>query len=587
MEDDRLQFLVDHIKHVSELKTERDLNPALNVPEPEILPRGENGSDTGLRPTLIPPSSVITDFTSLFGAPTVSPLFVNPAELFATPTNNPPHPVRSLTQPINSIPMSPPTSSFASSTSGTLGVQSTLPPTRLPPPGQTLPPPDQTVHPQSFFSLPTFSLSGGRAQAQPVQLPTHLAPLVVQVAIESPASSPSPNLIQNLASSNSKMTFVKLPGNPNGSPTMINMISLPQFSLPSQTRAPVSTQTPAKTQTLAPDPYAKVPADNFESSVSGIFDSENEHGSGTMIIPPLQPQPRNVKAPTVVKSAHPFLYVSHESPNGGKLVTGIEQLKPNIMVYTPSNAFSNTLNGIVDQSWKIADIARHLSLDGWRPMLNKCTNDKVFPAIDSYLEKQESEYGPYCPLKKDIFKAFELCPLSQVEVVIVGQDPYYTLDNDGLPTAQGFSFSARRHSKIPKSLVNIFKEIKRSLPNEITSLANADLSGWAAQGVLMLNTCLTVRTGGPSASHKSIWISFINEVISAISAVNESCIYVLWGRKAEQSVGKMLSSKNIILTSSHPSPLSARYGFDGCGHFAEINEILREQGKPGIDWNVH
>jgi uracil-DNA glycosylase len=318
-----------------------------------------------------------------------------------------------------------------------------------------------------------------------------------------------------------------------------------------------------------------------ETNVAG----NNNESPDDVYIPPLKPQPRNVELPPIVKSAHPFIFCSPQPPNQGQWITDISQLVPPTFVYNHDNAYGNILSEEIDQTWKVKDIARHHSLNAWRPMFNSCINIDVFKTPDEKLAEEEKIYGTYYPLKKNLFRAFELCPLSQVEVVIIGQDPYHSTDNDGEPTAQGMSFSARRYSTIPPSLNNIFKEIKRSLPDEIHSLNHADLTSWALQGVLLLNTCLTVRPGVAN-QHKGWWVSFINEVIRAITAVNPTCIYVLWGNEAQTSVGAMLGSKNEILSTSHPSPRSAYHGFNGCGHFATINEILRSRGKPGIDWNI-
>lgn len=555
--------MFNHVKHVSELKTERDLVPK-TFHEVKRSPISKQET--------VQPRDVITDYSSLFGASSTA---VNPMELLSLSTKTPEQ-LSSLSQ----SPQKPTISQLAviqESSESTAKTISTFISTSTPIPQNQLPTFSLDLFPLlPAPSQPTLVQTSSPSQTIPPQ-PSHFHRSLVQ---------PSPPLPKQISPSslNQRPLLspqpIQLPTfSLSGSTSPINFVSLSQFDLPMFSSSTSSNRLSHLNPSPA-NPSFNTPQTDPNQSGDSSTSLPND------FVPELKPQPRNVEVPIFVKSAHPFLYVSPNPPNDGNPVDHIEQLKPSIVVYTPANAYSNTIDGIVDQTWKIQDIVRHRSLDGWRPMFNKCINNEVFPDIDTFLEKQEKEYGPYCPLKRDIFKAFELCPLSQVEVVIVGQDPYYTLDNDGLPTAQGFSFSARRHSQIPRSLRNIFKEIRRSLPDEITSLEHADLSSWASQGVLLLNTCLTVRTGGPSASHKSIWISFINEVITAISAVNEKCIYVLWGRKAEQSVGKMLSTKNIILTSSHPSPHSARHGFDGCGHFSEINEILREQGKPGIDWNI-
>lgn len=210
--------------------------------------------------------------------------------------------------------------------------------------------------------------------------------------------------------------------------------------------------------------------------------------------------------------------------------------------------------------------------------------------IRTTLKDQKEKFGEFFPLVNDIFNAFWLTKLETVKVVIIGQDPYYQLVNlnienevKQIPRAVGLSFSVRPEDTIPDSLVNIFKEIKRSC-SDFRDPEHGDLSSWARQGVLLLNSCLTVRPGNPG-SHKKIWFSFVKRVIDEIEKVNPNCIFVMWGEKA-QSIGKFLNNKFEKLLSSHPSPLSVYRGFDGCNHFFQINEILQRQGKQPINWNL-
>jgi uracil-DNA glycosylase len=194
--------------------------------------------------------------------------------------------------------------------------------------------------------------------------------------------------------------------------------------------------------------------------------------------------------------------------------------------------------------------------------------------VESMLTYHTTTYGytEIYPAKDNIFNAFHLTPLQNVRVVIIGQDPYPQLCDCGEhPRAQGFSFSVAKCDQIPSSLGNIFKEIKTEYPDFVKP-SNGDLSEWAKQGVLLLNTSLTVQPGVAN-SHGIIWHGFIQRVIKAIDAVNPKCIYVMWGREA-QGIEKYLSGSSIKLKAFHPSGLSASRGFFGCGHFKEINRLL-------------
>jgi uracil-DNA glycosylase len=235
----------------------------------------------------------------------------------------------------------------------------------------------------------------------------------------------------------------------------------------------------------------------------------------------------------------------------------------------------------IDQSWTILDIAKKATPPGWVDLFRSA--EPELADIQAILADQENIYGIYFPLKQHIFRAFDMCPLNHVEVVIIGQDPYHSTDYNGFPTAQGMSFSVSKNSPIPSSLGNIFKELARSVPGWKVP-TNGDLSNWAKQGVLLLNTCLTVRQGKPKA-HGDIWMGFISKVIQAISEVNPKCIYVLWGRPAER-IERHLTGKNIVLKAPHPSGYSAHKGFIGCNHFMEVNKVLAEHGKSQIDWQT-
>lgn len=191
----------------------------------------------------------------------------------------------------------------------------------------------------------------------------------------------------------------------------------------------------------------------------------------------------------------------------------------------------------------------------------------------------------YYPNKEDLFNAFHATKLQNVKVVILGQDPYHgasVINGKTMPQAMGMSFSVRKGDAIPSSLRNIMKE----LTTDITfyeSPDHGDLTFWAEQGVLLLNTCLTVSPGKPD-SHRKIWLDFIKKVFKGIADVNPSCIYLLWGAKA-QSMISLIGGSGVFLEAAHPSGMSASRGFFGCKHFSKCNTLLREQGKTEIYWD--
>ena len=182
------------------------------------------------------------------------------------------------------------------------------------------------------------------------------------------------------------------------------------------------------------------------------------------------------------------------------------------------------------------------------------------------------------PEESEVYRAFDLCPFDDIKVVILGQDPYPTRGH-----ANGLCFSVEPSVRpFPKSLNNIFKEINDDLGKPIPS--NGNLERWAKQGVLLLNTILTVEEGKPD-SHKNIgWEKFTDAVIRKINSEKEGIVIMLWGSKAISKEEMIDKSKHLILKSVHPSPLSAYRGFFGCKHFSKSNEFLRMMEKPEIDW---
>ena len=192
---------------------------------------------------------------------------------------------------------------------------------------------------------------------------------------------------------------------------------------------------------------------------------------------------------------------------------------------------------------------------------------------------QEYQTRKIFPPADDMFNAFHFTPLSQVKVVILGQDPYHEPGQ-----AHGLSFSVKPGVEIPPSLVNIYKELHEDLGCYIPD--NGYLVKWANQGVLMLNTLLTVRAH-QAFSHKGIgWEQFTDAAIEALARQDRPMVFILWGRPAQSKKPMIYNSKHLILESAHPSPLSAYRGFFGSRPFSRTNEYLKENGLEPIDWQI-
>lgn len=212
----------------------------------------------------------------------------------------------------------------------------------------------------------------------------------------------------------------------------------------------------------------------------------------------------------------------------------------------------------------------------WKSFINFETKKPYFKKIKDHLISDNAEGKIVLPEPKNFFRAFDLCELNKVKVVIIGQDPYHT---PGVPN--GLAFSVNKNQKLPPSLINIFREIESDLgvKNYI-----GDLSAWSRQGVLLLNTCLSVCAGLP-ASHSNIgWENFTNAAIEEIQK-KKNIIFLLWGKHAQQKKA-FIQEDNFILEAAHPSPLSANNGFFGCNHFSKTNNLLTSLGSDPIDWQL-
>jgi len=232
------------------------------------------------------------------------------------------------------------------------------------------------------------------------------------------------------------------------------------------------------------------------------------------------------------------------------------------------------------QHWTLMDIVNKNPPNSWIQVFNESYKD--LQRISTFLQEREQQGIVVYPLKKDIFKALHLTKLEKVKIVIIGQDPYSgTISSTGGPVANGLAFSSNG-TKIPQTLENIYKVLQKTITGFVRP-NHADLTKWAEQEVLLLNSCLTLDDGSP-ASHKSLWSEFITRIIYHIDKNNPNCIYLLWGNHA-QEFSKYITSKN-ILTTSHPSNQAFRLGFCDTNCFNEANEILKKNNKEPINWNL-
>ena len=213
--------------------------------------------------------------------------------------------------------------------------------------------------------------------------------------------------------------------------------------------------------------------------------------------------------------------------------------------------------------------------------LGPLTKEFREPYYKKLYETVVNEYNTHqiFPPSDDIFNAFNYTPLGNVKVVIIGQDPYHNVGQ-----AHGLCFSVKPEVDIPPSLVNIYKELQDDLGCFITD--NGYLKKWADQGVLMLNSVLTVRAHQAN-SHKGIgWEKFTDAAISILNQQDRPIVYMLWGKPAQDKAAKVDNPKHLLLKAPHPSPLSAFRGFFGCKHFSRCNQFLQENGMEPIDWQI-
>ncbi|MGE3974652.1 MAG: uracil-DNA glycosylase [Bdellovibrionales bacterium] len=237
-----------------------------------------------------------------------------------------------------------------------------------------------------------------------------------------------------------------------------------------------------------------------------------------------------------------------------------------VSVNTPSKTSDDSIERIkLDPSWKIPLLKEFQSL--------------YMADLRTFLKKELKAKKTIYPKGPNIFNALNLCPLDQVRVVILGQDPYH-----GPGQAHGLCFSVKKGVAPPPSLINVFKELKADLGMPMPD--HGCLEKWAKQGVLLLNTALTVEHGKAASHQGRGWERFTDEIIRLVDQLPHSVVFLLWGSPAQKKAELIKSKQHLILKSPHPSPLSAHRGFLGNKHFSKTNAHLKAQGLREVDWSL-
>ena len=212
----------------------------------------------------------------------------------------------------------------------------------------------------------------------------------------------------------------------------------------------------------------------------------------------------------------------------------------------------------------------------WNEILAEEIQKDYYQELQAFVQKRRAEVRVF-PEEKNVFNALELTPFESVKVVILGQDPYH-----GFGQAHGLSFSVQKGIPLPPSLKNIYKELQEDIGGDLPT--EGDLSHWAKQGVLLLNTVLTVEEGNAN-SHKGMgWERLTNRLIESLNKLKHPVIFILWGKPAQDKEKLITNPNHVLLKAPHPSPLSAYRGFFGSKPFSKVNDILIQQGQTPIRW---
>lgn len=223
-------------------------------------------------------------------------------------------------------------------------------------------------------------------------------------------------------------------------------------------------------------------------------------------------------------------------------------------------------------------MANKIFLNDWAHLLEDELKKPYYLKLRDFLKKEYAEKAIY-PNMHDIFNAFHFTPFEEVKVVLLGQDPYHGPDQ-----AHGLSFSVNPSIQIPPSLNNIFKELKSDLGCRVPN--NGHLVNWAKQGVLLLNTVLTVQAGVAHSHRGKGWETFTDQIISHINERSKPAVFILWGRPAQQKIKLINTEKHRVIQAPHPSPLSAHRGFFGSKPFSKTNAFLQEIGEEPLVWQI-
>ena len=215
--------------------------------------------------------------------------------------------------------------------------------------------------------------------------------------------------------------------------------------------------------------------------------------------------------------------------------------------------------------------------ESWHELLIKDFSKEYFIKLEQFLIEEKNRGYQILPPNLEIFEALNKTPFEKVKVVIIGQDPYH-----GPMQAHGLCFSVNDGISIPPSLRNIFKELKSDINFKIPKSGN--LISWAQQGVLLLNSTLTVRLNEANSHSKIGWQIFTDKIISEVSSKKENIVFILWGAHAQNKLSLIDKNKQLVLQSAHPSPLSASRGFFGCKHFSKTNKYLINKNIEPINW---
>lgn len=217
--------------------------------------------------------------------------------------------------------------------------------------------------------------------------------------------------------------------------------------------------------------------------------------------------------------------------------------------------------------------------ESWRNALAAEFSSPYMQSLKAFLSAEKERGKVIFPRGADYFRALDLTPLGKVRVVILGQDPYH---GDG--QAHGLCFSVKPGVRIPPSLINIYKELQADL--SIRPVGHGFLEHWAKQGVLLLNSVLTVERSLAASHQGKGWERFTDAVIARVNAQADSVVFMLWGAYAQKKAAFVDQSRHLVLKAAHPSPLSAHNGFHGCRHFSRANAFLEQNGLPAIDWQL-